>query len=326
MIRVTCAIIRNEDNEVLVVQRGDNSDHPYKWEFPGGKIEDGETEEESVIREVREELAMDIIITGRMEAVEYDYGKKSISLLPFVCDTLEDAPILTEHLAYKWILPADLLSVDFSEADIPVAHQYINKTGTAVQELVSGSAEIKEPDEDEELQGFIRKMMGMKEAEWMALSAGENPAIFRRLLEYSFLPDRKLAFRASWTLSKACEMFPEMIYPYMQLLLDGLNSIEDESTRRSFLRIISLSEISRLSIKDHGILADHCFKALNSQFSSIAVKAYSMEILYKLTRIYPELAHELSATIKMLQGEGSGGIIARGKIILKKLASEPGGN
>jgi len=326
MIRVTCAIIRNEDNEVLVVQRGDNSDHPYKWEFPGGKIEDGETEEESVIREVREELAMDIIITGRMEAVEYDYGKKSISLLPFVCDTLEDAPILTEHLAYKWILPADLLSVDFSEADIPVAHQYINKTGTAVQELVSGSAEIKEPDEDEELQGFIRKMMGMKEAEWMALSAGENPAIFRRLLEYSFLPDRKLAFRASWTLSKACEMFPEMIYPYMQLLLDGLNSIEDESTKRSFLRIISLSEISRLSIKDHGILADHCFKALNSQFSSIAVKAYSMEILYKLTRIYPELAHELSATIKMLQGEGSGGIIARGKIILKKLASEPGGN
>lgn len=324
MIRVTCAIIRNEDNEVLVVQRGEKSDHPYKWEFPGGKIEEGETGEESIIREVREELALDIVITERIEEVEYDYGEKSISLLPFVCDTLEDTPLLTEHMAYKWILPADLLSVDFSEADIPVAHQYINKTGTSAQELKSRVTENHEFEEDEELQNFIRKMLGMKEAEWMALSAGENPAIFRRLIEYSFLPDRKLAFRASWTLSKACDMFPEMIYPYMQRLLEGLNSIEDESTRRSFLRIISISEISKLSIKDHGILADHCFKALSSQFSSIAVKAYSMEILYKLTRIYPELAHELSALIIMLQGEGSAGIIARGKIILKKLASEPG--
>ena len=59
--------------------------------------------------------------------------------------------------------------------------------------------------------------MGMKEAEWMAMSAGENPAIFRKLIEYSFLPDRKLAFRASWTLSKACDRFPEMIYPYMHI-------------------------------------------------------------------------------------------------------------
>ena len=163
----------------------------------------------------------------------------------------------------------------------------------------------------------------MKEAEWIAVSAVENPAILRKLIDYCFLADRKLSFRASWTLTKACDRFPEIIYPYMQRLLEGLRTIENESTRRSFLRIMSLSEISRLSQKDHGILADHCFKALNSQFSSVAVKAYSMEILYKLTRIYPDLAHELTTTIKMLQGEGTGGIISRGRIILKKLASEP---
>ena len=58
MIRVTCAIIRNEENEVLVVQRGENSLHPLKWEFPGGKIDAGETEEESVIREIKEELSI----------------------------------------------------------------------------------------------------------------------------------------------------------------------------------------------------------------------------------------------------------------------------
>lgn len=323
MIRVTCAIIRNEDNEVLIVQRGSKSDHPFKWEFPGGKIEEGESEEESIIREVGEELALDIVIREKIEEVEHDYGKKSVRLIPFICDTLDDVPLLSEHMAYKWILPADLMSVDFSEADIPVARGYIERTGESPPNLKSGSPDQNESDDDMELQDLVSRMMGMKEAEWIAVSAVENPAILRKLIDYCFLADRKLSFRASWTLTKACDRFPEIIYPYMQRLLEGLRTIENESTRRSFLRIMSLSEISRLSQKDHGILADHCFKALNSQFSSVAVKAYSMEILYKLTRIYPELAHELSATINMLQGEGSGGIIARGKIILKRLASEP---
>ena len=68
------------------------------------------------------------------------------------------------------------------------------------------------------------------------------------------------------------------------------------------------------------MLTDHCFNALNSGTSAIAIKAYSMEVLYKLALIYPELANELSASINMLQGEGSAGIILRGRIILKKLA------
>ena len=89
---------------------------------------------------------------------------------------------------------------------------------------------------------------------------------------------------------------------------------------RSFLRIISLSDIDRISEKHHGILADHCFGLLRSGFSAIAIKAYSMEILYKLVLKYPELRNELSATISMLQPEGSAGIVARGRQILKKLA------
>jgi len=51
MIKVTCAIIRNEEDEILVVQRGEATDHPFKWEFPGGKVAAGETEEECIIRE-----------------------------------------------------------------------------------------------------------------------------------------------------------------------------------------------------------------------------------------------------------------------------------
>ncbi|HZY24320.1 MAG TPA: NUDIX domain-containing protein, partial [Bacteroidales bacterium] len=60
MLNVTCAVIRNEDNKILVVQRGEDSDHPFKWEFPGGKLDPEETEEECIIREIDEELSMEI--------------------------------------------------------------------------------------------------------------------------------------------------------------------------------------------------------------------------------------------------------------------------
>jgi len=76
MTDVTCAIIRNDDNEVLIVRRGEKTDHPFKWEFPGGKTADGETNEECIIREVSEELSMDIVICSQLEPVEHDYGHK----------------------------------------------------------------------------------------------------------------------------------------------------------------------------------------------------------------------------------------------------------
>lgn len=324
MIRVTCAIIRNEENKILVVQRGENSDHPFKWEFPGGKLQPGEKEEECIIREIREELSMEIVICSRLKVAEYDYGLKQIQLIPFVCDTLEEMPLLSEHIALKWLAPGDLLKVDYSEADVLVAREYLsNVKGLTIPEGTV-NAEEQSLTDDRELRMMVNRMMSMKEAEWVALSAIENPAIFRKLIDYSFLSDRKLSFRASWTLSKACDKFPEMIRPYMSEIIKKLDSIDNESTQRSFLRIISLSDIGQVIPRDHGMLTDHCFKALNSG-TSVAIKAYSMEILYKLALIYPELAYELSATVTMLQGEGSAGIKARGRMILKKLASDPEG-
>ena len=80
-----------------------------------------------------------------------------------------------------------------------------------------------------------------------------------------------------------------MIYPFLSRIVDSLNQIDNESTLRSFLRIISFSDIGKISLRQHGVLADHCFNNLKSGFSAIAVKAYSMEILYKLVIIYPEL-------------------------------------
>ena len=320
MINVTCAIIRNEDDEVLVVQRGEATDHPYKWEFPGGKVRKGETEEECIIREVKEELSLDIVICGRLPEVEHDYGNKQVRLIPFVCDTLDELPFLSEHHDFKWIAAADLLKVSFSEADIPVAGSYIKSAGIlAGREMPTTRESDNIMYEDKELQTMINRMMSIKEADWIATSAIDNPEIFGKLLEYSFSDDKKLAFHSSWTLTKVCDKYPEIIFPHLAEIIESLDKIDNESAQRSFLRIISLTNMSRIGTKHHGILAEHCFSALRSGFSAIAIKAYSMETLYKLALIYPELANELSATINMLQGEGSAGIIARGRMILKKL-------
>ena len=320
MIEVTCAIIRNEENEVLVVQRGEKSDHPFKWEFPGGKLKENETAEECIFREIKEELSIDIVICKRMADVEYDYGNKQIKLIPFICDTLDDLPLLSEHMAFKWLNPVDLGKIDFSEADIIVADRYLRENEKVKEQANNISGSAQQTYNEEDLRSMVENMMGMQEAEWIAESAIGNSEILKKLLEYSFSDDRKLAFRASWTLTKVSDKYPGIISSDMPVMIDALDKLDNESVQRSFLRIISLSDINKVNTRQHGILADHCFRMLKSGFSAIAVKAYSMEIIYKLAMIYPELANELSATISMLQGEGSAGILARGHIILKKLA------
>lgn len=323
MINVTCAIIRNEENQILVVQRGENTDHPFKWEFPGGKIDPGENDEECIIREINEELSIEIVICGKLHDVEYDYGYKQIRLIPFICDTLDEIPLLTEHLDYKWLAAGDLMSADFSEADVIVAGEYLEDLKEIPSPLKSMSVEDSSSFDDKELQAMINRMMGMKEAEWVAKSAIENPVIFMKLLEYSHSSDNKLAFHSSWILTKVCDKLPKIIYPYLPQMISGLRLLENESTLRSFLRIISLSDLDGIDSHRHGLLADFCFSTLNSGPSAVAVKAYSMEILYKLSVIYPELANELSALIRILLEDGSGGIISRGQMILKKLAVIP---
>lgn len=324
MIDVTCAIIRNEDNEVLIVLRGEKTDHPFKWEFPGGKTTHDESNEECIIREISEELSMDIVICGQLKPVEYDYGHKKIKLIPFICDTLEELPILSEHIAFKWIPAEDLVNVDFSEADVFVAEQYLAglKRKLSVKENPISEKQQSSVD-DADLQVMINSMMSLQEAVWVATSAIENPAIFNKLLEYSYSKDRKLAFKASWTLTKACDKFPELIYPHLPEIVEYVPMFDNESVQRSFLRIISLSDITNLSSSHHGILADHCFSMLRSGFSAIAIKAYSMDILYKLSVIYPELGNELSSSIRILMEDSSAGIIARGKSILKKISGIP---
>ncbi|MCU0462678.1 MAG: (deoxy)nucleoside triphosphate pyrophosphohydrolase, partial [Bacteroidales bacterium] len=268
MIRVTCAIIRNEDNEVLAVQRGEKTDHPYKWEFPGGKLKERESEEECIIREIKEELSIDIVICSRLADVDFDYGRKHILLIPFVCDTLDDLPLLTEHVAFKWMDPVSLKNLDFSEADLIVADNYLKTIDIKEAGAATVPSSADEAAEDAEFREMINATMGTKEVEWIARSAVENPAIFRKLFSYSLSDDKKLAFHSSWALSKVCDKYPEMFIDLVPRIIEVLDKIDNESTQRSFLRILTQTDMAKLTGKEQGFLVDHCFSALRSGFSA----------------------------------------------------------
>lgn len=116
MIEVCCALIV-KDSKLLAVQRGPQSSHPMQWEFPGGKIQTGESAEQCIIREIEEELNVGIEIIQMMSAVEFDYGNKQIRLIPFVCRISSGEIRLNEHIAKNWFGFDEWEMIDWSGAD-----------------------------------------------------------------------------------------------------------------------------------------------------------------------------------------------------------------
>lgn len=116
MMDVSCAIIVYL-GKMLAVQRGPLSSHPWKWEFPGGKINELESAEQCIVREIEEELMIRIEVLRRLEPIEFDYGAKPLCLIPFVCQVVSGEVILTEHVSLRWIEWQDWPSLDWAEAD-----------------------------------------------------------------------------------------------------------------------------------------------------------------------------------------------------------------
>ena len=116
MIDVTCAlIIRNQ--KILVAQNSMASDQAGKWEFPGGKIKPNETPKKCIIREISEELELEISVLNKLQEAVFDYGNKIIRLIPFVC-RIENGKIkLNDHQAVEWVTVDELETIDFAAAD-----------------------------------------------------------------------------------------------------------------------------------------------------------------------------------------------------------------
>ncbi len=323
MIDVCCAIIRNDEYEVLVVQRGPGTDHPLQWEFPGGKIEDGETVADSIIREIDEELAMDVIIIDEMPAVEYDYGFKKVRLFPLVCDTLSDEPQLSEHTAFRWLGSQELRDADLCGADIIIAEQYLRSYGQAAGRHMQEGEGITGTGIGESERQKIREMLsgrgGYAACDIMAEQMIESEMVMRLLFMYSMDSDRALAFRASYSISLAEEKVPGAAAPLYGQMAESLRRLKNESVIRSFLKVLNTVDPVVLDDDQRGIIADSCFTWLGSTGTSIAVKAYSMDALYRLSCIYPELVNELRSSVMSAMEKGSAGVKARGSQILKML-------
>jgi 8-oxo-dGTP diphosphatase len=125
MLLVACAIILNNQNKVLACQRSANMHLALKWEFPGGKIEENETAEDCLIREIKEELNIDIQILEQKIENEHHYSDKAIRLIPFICKHLSGDISLKEHKDFRWLDKSNLLDLDWAEADLPILNEYL---------------------------------------------------------------------------------------------------------------------------------------------------------------------------------------------------------
>ncbi len=123
-IRVACAVIEDR-GMVLAAQRGREMSMPLKWEFPGGKLHQGESLEACLARELEEELGLRVRIERPLPPVIHCYEEFTIELIPFVCTLTGGRLRLNEHGAVAWLPPETLPELDWAAADIPVVSCYL---------------------------------------------------------------------------------------------------------------------------------------------------------------------------------------------------------
>lgn len=321
MIDVTCAVIRNEEGLVLAVRRSPGMGNAGKWEFPGGKTGAGEDHEDCIIREIDEELGMDIVICGRLDNVEHDYGDKKIRLIPFLCDTLTSKPVLREHDMYRWMQPQELVTLDLTAADVPIALQYADCHRAEEDHDPEAETAQMTAEAGEELARMMGRISSVEEITMVAQSAVNDTNLVSQLVTLSSSTVKRVGFMSSWALSKVVDVNPKVMAPYLGLMIDELPSVPNESVQRSFMRVLMKSESSDIPQSHHAKLIDYCMAIMREQGAPVAPKAYGMEILASFCKLYPEMVNEVAGAVQLAINDAAGGMKAAGRKVIQRLAS-----
>lgn len=120
-LNVVAAVIIKDGKYLCMQRNASKYDYiSYKYEFPGGKVEEEEDEITALKREIKEELEIDITILEKVVTVEHTYADFSLSMHCYLCNTNSNIIILKEHINYTWLEKAELHTLDWAAADIPV--------------------------------------------------------------------------------------------------------------------------------------------------------------------------------------------------------------
>ncbi|KMY55283.1 DNA mismatch repair protein MutT [Bacillus sp. FJAT-27231] len=125
-IQVVAAVCINEQGDVLCALRSPDMSLPNLWEFAGGKVEKGETPEESLVREIQEELGCTVKVHELMEDICHEYPNIIVNLLTYRTTIVEGTPKANEHAEIKWVPLQELRSLEWAPADIPTIDKLLS--------------------------------------------------------------------------------------------------------------------------------------------------------------------------------------------------------
>lgn len=127
LIKVVGALIENENNEILCALRSTKMSLPNLWEFPGGKIEKGESLADAIVREIKEELDCTISFIDVFNENTHEYDKFIVNLTTVRCKLMDGQPIANEHDKLIWLSKENLISLNWAPADIPAVEQLVKE-------------------------------------------------------------------------------------------------------------------------------------------------------------------------------------------------------
>lgn len=126
VVIVVCGLIE-EHGSYLLTQRSATMNLPFQWEFPGGKLEDGEGLNTAIERELNEELAVKVKSGNIWDAVVYESEHIVLNLIPIECEIVSGNIVLTEHMNMGWFTPSEMQALDLASPDIPIMQTLMNK-------------------------------------------------------------------------------------------------------------------------------------------------------------------------------------------------------